>query len=938
MGNPRDLSPRGSQSTSHREYEDFFRYTSGRWIWDEEQQLQDRYKVFNVAELQTAAAKSVGSARCVSMIKLAEGGYNKVFRLIMDDGKTVIARIPNPNAGPPFYTTASEVATMELARSVLHIPVPQVYEWNACADNAVGSEYIIMEEAVGTQLGDAWDEMTPVSKLAVMREIVSIEKKLLSLTYGNIYFQSDTVKGAVPAEVLNDVPLDLKSYVSKRFTIGPSADRGFWAKERSSMAIDRGPSVGRREISWIKRYAAPRVADDLLLVSAAQNSPEAHIQLLEKFLKVAPFLINIDKQFLCSTLWHTDLHSPNIFVDGNRITAIIDWQGISAGPLFLQAHPSPLVDYQGRMLLKRPDNFDSLDDEQKAAIKKQISRSTLLQLYLMETQEQNPTLARVFDLDHGKTRRLPVELASNTWDADIVPFREALLNVERYWQELGHDMDCPIHFTDDEVKQHLQDAEGWNEVQDFFDSIEDLVKRDGWTHNETFAAALEFFATLRKVGLKEMTGKERERFEKETRWAEKKSVHRSGFERMLLRKSRTVRRAHQKKWTKKVIEFAIDVAQTDAYLAWKQYRPEPDPGHREPPAAAPSSHPAMSALPQNQAAWLPAKQEKPLKVGPAPYTVPGTGEVVVKNAAVAVNPIDWAKQQIGDVLLGYIKYPCILGGDVAGTVVDVGPGVQRFGLGDRVVAAAVGIAEASNRPAEGGFQLYTVVREYMAAPLPPHISEEQALRRAHDPVHGRRPRAVIITGGSTSVGANAVQLAVAAGYEVVSTASPKNHAYVRSLGASHVFDYRSNTLVRDMLAALKDRSLAGAYAIGDGAVEVCTWVLRRHPFTTNKFIAMAGGSPMGHKLASGLQQDRSSLLISIARSLDPAGVVANIFLDFLPTALASNQFIPAPTPLVVGNGLDMIQEAMDVQMKGVSAQKVVVTLSEGASASGADRR
>jgi len=98
------------------EYEDIFRYTSGRWLWDEEQQLRDRYNKFNVTELQQVAARSVGSKSCASMIKLAEGGYNKVFRLVMNDGKAVIARLPNPNAGPPFYTTASEVATMEFVR------------------------------------------------------------------------------------------------------------------------------------------------------------------------------------------------------------------------------------------------------------------------------------------------------------------------------------------------------------------------------------------------------------------------------------------------------------------------------------------------------------------------------------------------------------------------------------------------------------------------------------------------------------------------------------------------------------------------------------------------------------------------------------------------------------------------------------------------------
>lgn len=102
-----------SKLPSELSHEDFFRYTSGRWLWDEEQQLRDRYRIFDTVALQRVAAESVGSNRCVSMRKLAEGGYNKVFRLLMDDGKAVIARIPNPNAGPRFYTTASEVATIE---------------------------------------------------------------------------------------------------------------------------------------------------------------------------------------------------------------------------------------------------------------------------------------------------------------------------------------------------------------------------------------------------------------------------------------------------------------------------------------------------------------------------------------------------------------------------------------------------------------------------------------------------------------------------------------------------------------------------------------------------------------------------------------------------------------------------------------------------------
>ena len=84
--------------------------------WDEQSQLRERFLIFNVPELQRIAAESVGAQSCVSIVKLAEGGYNKVFRLVMNNGYVAIARIPNPNAGPAHKTTASEVATMDFVR------------------------------------------------------------------------------------------------------------------------------------------------------------------------------------------------------------------------------------------------------------------------------------------------------------------------------------------------------------------------------------------------------------------------------------------------------------------------------------------------------------------------------------------------------------------------------------------------------------------------------------------------------------------------------------------------------------------------------------------------------------------------------------------------------------------------------------------------------
>ncbi|KAJ5515029.1 Polyketide synthase enoylreductase [Penicillium fimorum] len=379
--------------------------------------------------------------------------------------------------------------------------------------------------------------------------------------------------------------------------------------------------------------------------------------------------------------------------------------------------------------------------------------------------------------------------------------------------------------------------------------------------------------------------------------------------------------------------------------------------------------------PLNQAAWIPAKKALPFKVGDAPYTRPGSGQLVVKNSAVAINPFDWVLQYIGPALAGYIKYPFIFGTDVAGEVVEVGPDVDRFRVGDRVCGSAVAIAKEVNRPAEGAFQLYTVMRQNMLTPIPPSIADEQACvlglgfgTAAYGLFHpdylgldmpkipvpkevvgkSGSPRTVIITGGASSVGSNAIQLAVAAGYQVLSTSSPKNFDYVKGLGAARVFDYTSKTLVKDLLGALEGNELVGAYTIGDGAVEACTAVMKKHdPKLTRKFIAVAGAIIPAEKLTTfigkgtylmgmmgGMIKSTGTRIrtgveakfILVDGLVDPNSVVSHIYTSFLPLALAKGQFVPAPPPYVVGKGLDKIQEALHLQRNGVSAKKLVVRL------------
>lgn len=93
------------------------------------------------------------------------------------------------------------------------------------------------------------------------------------------------------------------------------------------------------------------------------------------------------------------------------------------------------------------------------------------------------------------------------------------------------------------------------------------------------------------------------------------------------------------------------------------------------------------STPSNQAAWLDEAGAE-LVVRDAPLPSAGPGEIVVKNAAVALNPLDNHMQDVGVFVQAF---PAILGCDVAGEVYQVGPGVERFKPGDRVVGSVLTI-------------------------------------------------------------------------------------------------------------------------------------------------------------------------------------------------------------------------------------------------------
>ena len=192
-------------------------------------------------------------------------------------------------------------------------------------------------------------------------------------------------------------------------------------------------AISQREIAWLSRYAVPRPDHSLFPVTEAQRSPDAHIALYRKFHDIADYLLPGTEEFIRSTVWHWDVHAPNIFVDGHKITSLIDWQDAWSGPLFLQARQPRLVDYNGQIMLRLPPNYEDLRDEgERSRIRAQVEKSIVLWTYENDTKETNRTLHEIYHIPQGRTRREAVKFSDNTWDGDIIPFRQCLIRIARY--------------------------------------------------------------------------------------------------------------------------------------------------------------------------------------------------------------------------------------------------------------------------------------------------------------------------------------------------------------------------------------------------------------------------------------------------------------------------------------------------------------------------
>ena len=342
----------------------------------------------------------------------------------------------------------------------------------------------------------------------------------------------------------------------------------------------------------------------------------------------------------------------------------------------------------------------------------------------------------------------------------------------------------------------------------------------------------------------------------------------------------------------------------------------------------------------NLAAIIPSKNGR-LIISTRNIPTPGPGELLVRNHAIAGNPVDW---KIQDYALFVSTYPTVLGSDVAGTVVSVGQSVTHFAPGDRVIGFSAVIY--NDNADHGAWQTYTLLREVGASKLPASMTFEQgsvfpmamataaialfvilgipqALAQG-DEVQ-KPSSALLVWGAASSVGASAVQIARSMGLTVFATASPQNHGWLKQLGAAEVLDYHDVDVVAKLVKAAKARGTSIDLAfdpISEGATfdQVPATVAAAGVKGKGK-VATVLWWPEGKEKPGDVQVD---LTVAMRHGTDQEKLGRWFFNEWLEKAMKDGTVVPAPRIEIVEGGVEAAQKVFDMLKKGVSGKKLVV--------------
>lgn len=334
-----------------------------------------------------------------------------------------------------------------------------------------------------------------------------------------------------------------------------------------------------------------------------------------------------------------------------------------------------------------------------------------------------------------------------------------------------------------------------------------------------------------------------------------------------------------------------------------------------------------------------------------PTQRPGPNQILINVKSIALNPVDYYMRDFGFLLAGY---PAIPGSDIAGTIAEIGPGVSssRSGVlkpGARVAAFAMA-AYSQGKPEHGAFQKQVLVPAENVVVLPDSISFNQGpslpmavltawsgmttLDLSYDakvPASDKNKRGMLVWGAASSIGLAAVQItSKTLGFAVYAVASAKHESYIKSLGATAVFDYHepTGTVVAQVIAAAKKDNVAMQLAYH------ATGELKPAQEIVAAFGSGGATGALSSKVATAVPlSDTSPTTEGVdTRFILPPPTEQQqrdkhfefVFARWLRPDLDTGEFVPAPQTKVIPGGLAGLNAGLDELKAGVSAVKLVV--------------
>ncbi|KAF8501870.1 hypothetical protein BU17DRAFT_30382, partial [Hysterangium stoloniferum] len=318
---------------------------------------------------------------------------------------------------------------------------------------------------------------------------------------GSLYFRDD-----VPVD-LRDRPLFRPDFLpghnpellrkldaaKEKYRIGPIADRQWWRSERAHMIYDHGPwpdmgsfllAAVNSEHTWITLHVSQHSS------SRCRRFPfdnqATHLELLDMLALAIPHIMP-PHILTIPTLWHADLSHSNLLVAEEgpaEVRGQIDWQHSTIAPCCMQATFPSLFTYDGglidipngRVPPKLPSHISTLSSEQQELHRVHLKLAMRHKVYEQKIVEENERRNIACGMPFGAELALLPYRVLRSWSDSPVPLRQALLDLRNVWDKFAHeDTQCPIHFTDDEVRNHEQEFQQYNKYQTSITSLDDKI-------------------------------------------------------------------------------------------------------------------------------------------------------------------------------------------------------------------------------------------------------------------------------------------------------------------------------------------------------------------------------------------------------------------------------------------------------------------------------